>query len=295
MFKSIIGTIAFIVAACAAFFSVQGIASLYSDQYIAVCIMAASLEIAKLTAATFLHKYWSSTGKILKTYLSISVAILMMITSLGIYGFLTSAYQKNHAQVELSQSKQDIYKDKNNFIQKEIESLNTRINTLNEARLSQEKRLPSMSRLSAKPIYDDIERASKEILAARERVDSLSNQLIESNNSIIDLKIKDTEHRDIGTLQFVADVLNLQISQVVNWFTLIIVIVFDPLALCLVLAFSTLNKKEEQEEKEFYEDILRSSNNTNTEEQLPTEEQPLHSAQMSTDRDITNYRSKYRL
>lgn len=289
MFKTIIGTIAFIVAACAAFFSVQGIASLYSDQYVAVCIMATSLEVAKLAAATFLHKFWNNTGKILKTYLSISVAILMMVTSLGIYGFLTSAYQKNHAQVELSQSKQDIYKDKNNFIQKEIETLNSRINTLNEVRLAQEKRLPSMSRISAKPIYDDIERANKEILTARERVDSLSNQLLETNNSIIDLKVKDTEHHDIGTLQFVANVLGLQISQVVNWFTLIIVIVFDPLALCLVLAFSTLNKKEEQEERDFYKEILNSSSNSKVNEHPP------QSISETFDRDITNYRGKYRL
>ena len=289
MFKNILGIIAFIVAACAAFFSIQGIASLYSDQYIAVCVMATGLEIAKLVAAAFLHRYWINTGRILKIYMSIAVAVLMTVTSLGIYGFLTSAYQKNHAQVELSQSKQDIYKDKNNFIQKEIEILNSRINTLNEVRLAQEKRLPSMSRLSAKPIYEDIERANKEISLARERVDNLSNQLLETNNDIIDLKVKDTEHHDIGTLQFVANVLNLQISQVVNWFTLIIVIVFDPLALCLILAFSTLNKKEEQEEKEFYKDILSSSpDSISTNQSSQSVSEPVS-------RDITNYRSKYRV
>ena len=243
MFKLLLGLVALSVAACAAFFSVQGVASLYSDQFMAVCIMAGSLEIGKLVAATYLHRYWSAAGLLLKSYLTLAVAILMAITSLGIFGFLTSAYQKNFAQVELVDSKQNVFQSRNEFLETQIKSLNDRIAVLNEARSAQEKRLPSLSRLSAKPIYEDIERTGKEIALAREKIDEMSKQLLTSTEEVIDLKTKKTEHHDIGTLQFVAKALNVEVDKVVNWFTLVIVSVFDPLALCLILAYSSLTKK----------------------------------------------------
>ena len=245
MFKFLLGLVALSVAACAAFFSVQGVASLYSDQFLAVCIMATSLEFGKLVAATYLHRYWSSAANLLKAYLTTAVVILMAITSLGIFGFLTSAYQKNFSQVELVDSKQEIFLSRKEFIEKEILALETRISTLNEARSSQEKRLPSLSRLAAKPIYDDIERAGKEIQMSREKINELSKQLESSTNEVIDLKIKKNEHHDIGTLQFVASTIHVKTEHVVNWFTLIIVLVFDPLALCLILAYSSLTSKKE--------------------------------------------------
>ena len=244
MFKLLLGLVALSVAGCAAFFSVQGVASLYSDQFLAVCIMASSLEVGKLVAATYLHRYWSACGALLKSYLTVAVAILMAITSLGIFGFLTSAYQKNFSQVELVDSKQEIFQSRKLFLEKEIASLNERITTLNEARSGQEKRLPNLSRLAAKPIYDDIERAGKEIQATREKIDDLSKQLMASTDEVIELKVKKNEHHDIGTLQFVANALDLKVEHVVNWFTLIIVLVFDPLALSLILAYSSLSKKK---------------------------------------------------
>ena len=243
MFKLLLGLVAVSVAACAAFFSVQGVASLYSDQFLAVCIMASSLEVGKLVAATYLHRYWRVTGKLLKTYLTLAVAILMIITSLGIFGFLTSAYQKNFSQVELVDSKQEIFQSRKIFLEKEIQSLNERISTLNDVRAGQEKRLPNLSRTAAKPIYEDIERAGKEIQATREKIDDLSKQLMSSTNEVIELKVKKSEHHDIGTLQFVATALDVKVEHVVNWFTLIIVLVFDPLALSLVLAYSGMTKK----------------------------------------------------
>ena len=73
MFKFIVGISAFIVASCAAFFSVQGLATLYAGQFISVCIMAGGLEIGKLVSASYLHRYWKDTGILLKTYLIIAI------------------------------------------------------------------------------------------------------------------------------------------------------------------------------------------------------------------------------
>jgi hypothetical protein len=84
MFTVLVGLTAFIVAGCAAFFSVQGLATLYAAKFVAVCVMAGGLEIGKLVAASFLHRYWKTVGWLLKIYLTVAVVVLMGITSLGI-------------------------------------------------------------------------------------------------------------------------------------------------------------------------------------------------------------------
>jgi amino acid permease len=106
MFIFITGLVALTVALCAAFFSVQGIAALYTGHYWSVVLMASGLEVGKLVAASYLHRFWSKTSILLKFYLTIAVIILMAITSLGVFGFLSSAYQVNFAKVELVDTKQ---------------------------------------------------------------------------------------------------------------------------------------------------------------------------------------------
>ena len=89
------------MAGCAAYYSVYGLSKLFSAQAFAVIIMASILEASKLVTATYLHRYWKKLNILLKSYLTIAVVILMMITSLGIYGFLTSAYQTTSDELNI--------------------------------------------------------------------------------------------------------------------------------------------------------------------------------------------------
>jgi hypothetical protein len=246
MFTALVGIVALIVAGCAAFFSVQGLATLYAARFIAVCIMAGSLEIGKLVAASFLHRYWKTCGWILKTYLMLAVVVLMAITSLGIFGFLTGAYQQSHVKIEITDVKQESFASKKVFLQDEISSLNDRVKTLNDARKAQEKRLPDLSSRAAKPIYDDIKRSSEEINATRAKIDNLSNQLLQASEDSINTKIESSKETDIGTLKYVAKAFGVPMDDVVKWFTLAIVCVFDPLAVALVLAYNSLIEKKQQ-------------------------------------------------
>jgi len=240
MFTILVGLVALLVAGCAAFFSVQGLATLYAAKFVAVCIMAGSLEIGKLVAASFLHRYWHTCGILLKFYLTIAVVVLMGITSLGIFGFLTGAYQQSHTKVELTDVKQESLNSKKEFLTLEISQLNDRIKTLNEARKAQEKRLPDLSSRAAKPIYEDIKKSSEEISATRKRVDELTTQLFETSQDSINQKIEGSKEVDIGTLKYVAKTFGVDMDTVVKWFTLAIVLVFDPLAVALVLAYNSL-------------------------------------------------------
>jgi hypothetical protein len=188
----------------------------------------------------------------------------MAITSLGVFGFLSSAYQSNSAQVELVDVKQESINNKKSFIEKEIEQINLRINTLNLARESQEKRLPTMSAANAKPIYADIAKAGEEIKESRERLAVLSDNLIKTNEEFVSLEANKKQHTDIGTFKFVANIFNVDVNTVVKWFTLALVFVFDPLAVSLVLAYnnivfkSTKNKEiiQEEPQKEIQQQIL---------------------------------------
>jgi cell division protein FtsB len=251
MFKLILALSAILVASCAAYFSVQGLATLYAGSFIAVCVMAGSLEFGKLVAASYLHRYWKKTSFLLKTYLTVSVITLMAITSLGIFGFLTSAFQKSHVKIEIiNVQKESLNIEKESF-QKEINNLTSRISTLNDIRLIQEKRVEEAGnyKVPREQAYSAIDKANQEIKDLSHQINELNDKIKNINNKNLELKSEEVKSSDIGTLKFVAELFNTNIETVVKWFTIIIVLVFDPLAVSLVLAYTnTIQRKENLEE-----------------------------------------------
>jgi hypothetical protein len=253
MFTIILAITAFLVAGCAAYFSVLGIATLFSGHYLQVLIMAGSLEIGKLVATSFLYRYWNKTIWFLKLYLVVGVLTLMTITSMGIYGYLSSGFQVNAGKLETIEKQVSLIEEQKVNISKEIEQNNKRVDTLNDARKTQEERLPKMSRESAKPVYEDMARAAKEIENLNIRNQSLQNSLIDKDTEILELQKQNNEVHDIGTFKFVAESLNLPLETIVKFFIIVIVCVFDPLAVSLILAYNIASRgsilKEEKEEK----------------------------------------------
>jgi len=232
-----------LVAGCAAWFSVLGIATLFSGSYASVLVMASSLELGKLVATTYLHHYWSKTGTLLKTYLLVAVAMLMCITSLGIFGYLSAAYSSNSSKFAVVDSRIEAETSRKASTDSELEQIRARIETLNSARRSQEERLPKMSAANAKPIYADIERTAAEIATLSDRSRVLQDNKIAADNEIANLRGQISAAKDIGTFKFVADHLNVPLDTVVMWFVAIIIAVFDPLAIALLLAYnSTLTR-----------------------------------------------------
>lgn len=96
VFPSIIALSALSVSASAAFYSVSGLSKLFAGASFEVIIMAGSLEVSKLVIASLLYQYWHTINKYLRTYLTIAATILVVITSMGIYGFLSAAYQERY-------------------------------------------------------------------------------------------------------------------------------------------------------------------------------------------------------
>jgi hypothetical protein len=238
LFTTLVGLTAMLVAGCAAYFSVVGIATLFAGHFTQVLVMASALEIGKIVATSFLYRYWNKTILLLKLYLISAVIVLVCITSMGIFGYLSSGYQVNRGKTELVETQSALIEEQKTTIEQEIEQARKRINTLNNARATQEQRLPTMSRVSAAPVYEDIKRAGEEISTLNSRIQDLQGKLLERDNSLIELKKQTQDLHDIGTFKFVAEAFNTELDVVVKLFILVIVLVFDPLAVALVLAYN---------------------------------------------------------
>ena len=125
------------VSISAAFYSISGLSKLFAGAALAVIIMAASLEIAKLVIASLLYQYRKTLPKFLKYYLSIACFVLILITSMGIYGFLSAAYQETaaksgniDAQITLIEVKRDNIREQLVVYNEEKSSINTAVTSL---------------------------------------------------------------------------------------------------------------------------------------------------------------------
>jgi hypothetical protein len=267
MFIIILALTAFVIAGVAAYFSVQGIATLYAGAFISVLVMAGALEVGKLVATSFLYRYWHKTNLLLKTYVLVAIILLMGITSMGIFGFLTSAYQTSLVEYSQAETQQEFLVSQKDILQKELDSLNMRVDTLNQSRLSQEQRLPSMSRRSAVPVYEDIKKSGEEITQARVRMNQIFEEIKVLDLQTLEAQKQSGKQKDIGTLKYAAELLGTDINTIVKWFTIAIIIVFDPLAIALVLAYNIatnrkFNEEETEEEgKSIFKKILKGTIN----------------------------------
>jgi hypothetical protein len=262
MFVSILAFTAFVIAGAAAYFSVQGIATLYVGAYISVLIMAGALEAGKIVATSFLYRYWHKTNILLKTYILIAIITLMGITSMGIFGFLTSAYQSSLIEYSQAETQQEFLISQNAILKGELESLTMRVDTLNQSRLSQEQRLPSMSRIAAKPVYEDIAKAGDEITQSRTRMNEIFEEIKALDIQTLEAQKESGKQKDIGTLKYAAELFNTDINTIVKWFTLSIIFVFDPLAIALILAYNIAANKKFNDEEEYEKKVVEEKSPT---------------------------------
>ena len=254
---------AFFVAGCAAFFSIKGLIVLFSGSAVAVGVMASSLELGKLVAASFLHTYWNITSKLLKLYLCVAVFVLMCVTSLGIFGFLTGAYQEHSTKVNTFESKISALVLEKSAIDQSILERTSRIKTLAELREAQEQRVQSAGNLKAprEQAYKAIAEANEEIQKKETEVAAAREKVIALDREISELKITLDTTTDIGSFKFLASALHTDVDAAVRYFIFALIFVFDPLAVTLVLALNKLienRSKRKEEEQQKYEDSLKS-------------------------------------
>ena len=138
LFNILLGLSAIFVASCGAFFSVKGIGLLFSGSFWATILMASSLEFGKIMATSFLYRYWNKINKLIKIYLTCAIIILMGITSLGVFGFLSQAFYSTKSNTDAIESQIHLLQDKKQSLNTQINSNNERIKSLTDTRKNQE-------------------------------------------------------------------------------------------------------------------------------------------------------------
>jgi len=233
---------ALFVAGCSAFFSIKGLIVLFSGSALAVGIMASSLEIGKLVTASFLHTHWKTINKLLKAYLCIAVLVLMTITSLGIFGFLTGAYQTHSAKVGTFDTRIEALAHEKSSVDQTTLELSNRIKTLSALRSEQEQRVKDSgnSKAPRDQAYKAIAEANEEIQAKEAQLTKERERSIAIDKEIADIKIILNTTTDIGSFKFIASALNTNVDTAVQYFIFTLIAVFDPLAVALVLVWSRL-------------------------------------------------------
>ena len=144
--KILIGLIALSLAVCAAFFSVVGLSKLFAGAALAVVIMASTLEASKLVIASFLYQYWTSISKTLRAYLVTAVVIIASITSIGIYGFLSGAYQTTKSTYDLTQTTVDSLTTKKLYYESSVVSYRDQLVLLTDERKSIDQSVSELSK-----------------------------------------------------------------------------------------------------------------------------------------------------
>ena len=222
LFPYLVGLAAFLVAGSAAFYSVFGLSKLFSGAALAVVIMAGSLEFAKLVTASFLYRYWDDINRFMKTYLIIGVVTLVVITSAGIFGFLSNAYQGATASFE-KESTALLYK------QDRLDQLTEDKKFLKEELEAAVDELPDNYRTAKRKLREEYQ----------PKINQINEDMMNLKQEVGDLKIALVETGvDVGPAIFLARVFNTDVDTVVKYFIFMLIAVFDPLAVVLVISYN---------------------------------------------------------
>lgn len=244
LFPYIIALSALAVSISAAFYSVTGIMKLFAGASLAVGIMAGSLEVAKLVIASLLYQYWAELNKFLRTYLTIAAFVLILITSAGIYGFLSSAYQEtaNRAgivdkKILSLETKMKLYEGTRDGIYKEKESLAGLKKSLSQGSTTQFTDSKGYLVIrSNNASINQIKSASNSDEKLSSKLDAVNDSIFLLENKILEVKTNSTVASELGPLKYLSGLTGQSMDKIINWFLLVIIFVFDPLAIALVIA-----------------------------------------------------------
>lgn len=285
---SVIALSALSVSVSAAFYSVTGLSKLFAGASTEVIIMAGSLELSKLVLATLLHQYWGRLGKLLRAYLTSAVVVLILITSMGIYGFLSAAYQETankstivDTRIAFLEQKRDFYQEDVDRYDIELQRISDNIATLSQAK-SRDIQVRDTS--SATGFRNTI--STTELRLAQQRIESEeeNRKLVQVQRSeaadslqkyqvaILDANIGNDIAAELGPLKYLSGLTGISMDRIINILLLIIIFVFDPLAVSMVIAANYAfdiardKGKEEKEVREDWEKYFEEANSLDKEE-----------------------------
>lgn len=251
-FRFVILFSAFIISLMAATFSVTGIATLFSGYFLYVAFMMGVLEFGKIIVASMLARYWKKLSKLLRFYFTTAVLVLILITSAGIFGYLSDAYQTTKGDYTLVEKETKILESKKQFfLERKDRLVNDRDAEKRTLRAYQTRADSIIARGGGIGAID------RYIVESNQKLDNIENQISSMEDSVgtYDLAIINLESKnlkgELGPLKYIADVFDTNMDTIVKYLIFILIFVFDPLAILLFVSSNTLIRKEiEEMEKE---------------------------------------------
>ena len=274
---TIIALSALSVSISAAFYSVSGLSKLFAGASYEVMIMAGSLEVAKLVIASLLYRYWDTINKYLRAYLVIAAVVLVVITSMGIYGFLSAAYQDTYRGLEIKNNQTEFLTQKKSFYEKdvirydkELERISNNISTLSDTR-SQSIQIrdtsvvggirQSISTSGLRIAQKRIEVEEENRKAVQVKREKASDSLQKYQLQILDLDNNSEVAGELGPLQYISGLTGAPMDKIINILLLVIIFVFDPLAISLVVAANfAFEKAYPKKEENLYGEKVEQDN-----------------------------------
>ena len=230
-FPKLVGLSALLIAGSAAFFSVFGLSKLFAGATFAVIIMASSLEFGKLVAASFLYRYWDKINFLQKFYMSLATVILILITSAGIFGFLSNAYQG--ATVEFEKESTALI-----FKEDRLEQLEEDKMFLKEELEEAIAELPDNYRTARRKLREDYQ----------PQISEINKQMIELKGEIGTLKTALVQTGvDVGPVIYLARTFDTDVDSVVKFFIFVLIFVFDPMAVMFVISYNVALEYRDEE------------------------------------------------
>ena len=262
IFPFIIATSALSVSASAAFYSVSGLSKLFAGAALAVIIMATSLEVAKLVIASLLYQYRKTLPRGLKIYLTTAAFVLVLITSMGIYGFLSAAYQETankagniDAQIALIETKRDNIRDQLAVYNAEKSTINGAVadlqaglaNNVIQYTNAEGQLITTTSSSTRRALEKQLDQAVERQNELNTKIDGLNTQLFEYETEIVEVRTGNDLAGELGPLKYLSGLTGIPMDKIINYLLLTIIFVFDPLAIALVIAanfaFEQIRKK----------------------------------------------------
>lgn len=242
------------MASIVAYVSVNGLLKVFSGAGTLGLLLFSFIEFSKIIATSAIHTFGKKIGWFYNSLLSLSIIIAMAITSMGIYGFLSSTYKETftklenvNSQVELLETKKNGYQEQLDVITNEKNSLNNRISELSKGLSNnvveyKDSKTGQIIRTTSSSTRKSLE---KQLNIAMERQDvlntksdTLSNKIFGIENEILETKLNNDSSNELGPLKYLADVTGMTMDDVMKWFILLLIVIGDPMAVLMVIVFN---------------------------------------------------------
>lgn len=228
----IVLAVGLLISSVAAFYSVTGLTHIFTGATIAVLIMGLVLEAGKVSAAAWLHKYWSHSNKFLRGYLIGAVVLLMAITSMGTFGFLSKAHLESTAGTAVASAQVQMYDEELQTINQDLARIDRTVGSLDNLVTTAGER---GTRVRAG-------QRQERVLLSNERTELLTRRTELNGKRSTERRAVVGAEAELGPIKYVAEMIygdnadEAAFDKAVRWMIIILVIVFDPLAISLLIA-----------------------------------------------------------